>query len=372
MCTTGIQAFDTLNFDKVLEVHNIVGQRYNYEGYPELHNLYKINQIFSKSPYGEIVDRSGNTAYPFKLHTRCPWQGPIQSMSLEEVCEQTVIDLTSTHPAPYYVFWSGGIDSHLALISLLKIVDHKDIVVVCNQFSINEAPIFYHNHILGKLKTFDSQQQLPNGCTLITGELGDIVWGILDDSFINDPDVRKYLYRPWQEYFELKNKNSDFLSYADQFMQSSGKSIDTLLEARWWFYFLAKSQSKAIQKILKLDWLASKSKIVHFYENTYFDTWSYNNTDKFIVGYDWKTYKMPAKELIYKYDKDEDYLKNKIKQYSASLEAVKLANIDNFSFNQPLFITDTYDCPVMPSEPFFSKNLYKELYYEKYKHLFIQ
>ena len=372
MRPSGIQAFDTLNFDRVLNFHNVQGQRYNYQGYPELHNLYKINQVFSSLPWGEIVDRSGKTPYPFKVHIRRPWLGPVQPMTLEQVCDQTVRDIISTQPAPYYIFWSGGIDSQLALVSFLKAVDHKDIVVICNQSSIDESPTFFNNHISGKLKTIDSQGPLPQDGTAITGELGDTVWAILDDGFMTNPDVIKHLYRPWQEYFELKNKDVDFLSFADKFMKSSGRPIDTLFEARWWYYFIAKSQGKATQKILKLDWYGPKFNIVHFYENDYFDSWSYFNTDSFIKGYDWKSYKMPAKEIIYKYDNDKNYLENKVKEYSNFIVIAKIADLNNFSFNHPLFITDTNDRPHMPSEPFFSKKLYEELHYEKYKHLFNQ
>lgn len=368
----GIQSFDSLNFDQVLNLHGVSGERYNYQGYPELHNLFKINQVFSSSPWGEIVDRSGNTTYPFKIHIRLPWSGPKKLMSLEEVCYQSVIDIVSNYPAPYNIYWSGGIDSQLALVSFLKVVKHEDIVVYHNKSSVAESVNFFNNHISGKLKTVNSYGPLPQTGTVITGELGDTVWAILDDGFMNNPDVIKYLYKPWQEYFELKNKNIDFLEYASQFMKSSGRPIDTLFEARWWFYFLTKSQSKATQKPLKLAWHGSNFKIAHFYENDYFDTWSYHNTDRFIDGYDWKTYKRPAKEVIYQYDKDKNYLENKSKEYSNSVVVDRISNLNHFSFTHPLFITNNDERIVLPTEPFFSKNLYKELYYEKYKHLFNQ
>lgn len=372
MLATGIQTFDTLNFDKVLNFHNIIGQKYNYKGYDKLHYLYKINQVFSKKPWGDIIDRSNNTSYPFKLYIRCPWQGPGKHLSLEDTCAETVLTIIENLPAPYYIYWSGGIDSTLALISFLKHVNHKDIVVVYNEFSVNEAKNFFTNHILGKLETHDSKNALPSDCTVITGELGDTVWGILDDGFIKDPEVIKYLYKPWQEYFINKNDNADFLSFVAMFFQSSGRPIKNLLEARWWFYFLIKSQSKATQKVLRLEWSGISPQVIHFYENHYFDTWSYNNTDKFITGLDWTTYKMPAKELIYKYDDDIDYYKNKVKEYSNSMERINVSNLGHWTFNQPLFVTDNYEKPKMPSEPFFSENLYKELFYEKYKHLFMQ
>lgn len=372
MHTTGIQTFDTLNFDRVLKFHNIEGQNYNFKGYDKLHYLYKINQVFSKNPWGDIIDRSNCTPYPFKLHIRCAWHGPGRSLSLEDTCAETVKSIVEKLPAPYYIYWSGGIDSTLALVSFLKQVDHCGIVVVYNNFSINEGPNFYTNHILGKLKTHHSKNAIPANVTVITGELGDTVWGILDNSFISDPEVIEYLYKPWQEYFILKNNNSNFLWFAETFFQSSGRPITTLLEARWWFYFLTKSQSKATQKILKLGWTGTRSQVIHFYENQYFDTWSYNNTDKFIVGLDWPTYKLPAKELIYNYDGDIDYYKNKVKEYSNSMEKETISNLNNFSFNQPLFVTNNYEKPIMPTEPFFSDHLYKELFYEKYKHLFGQ
>ena len=71
--------------------------------------------------------------------------------------------------------------------------------------------MFYKNHIENKLTQINVGQ--PYDGTIVTGEVGDIVWSYLDRAVLSDPDFVKYLYRPWQEFFALKNNNADFFIY---------------------------------------------------------------------------------------------------------------------------------------------------------------
>ena len=370
MISTGIQIFDTPNFDHVLNLHGVVGKNYNYQGYPELSHLYSINKIFSDKPWGEIVDRSGCTAYPFKLKIRLPWTAPSKAMDLDTVCDHTVQNIITANPAPYYIYWSGGIDSHLTLVSFLRSVDHNDIVVLLSEGSIVENPYFYENFIKNKLQTMDSKLPSPPGGTHITGDCGDTIWAILDESFLNNPTIRNYLYRPWREYFIKINPNPDFLQYCEQFMSRSQREITTLFEARWWFYLLCKSQSKAVYKHTTVLLDSGDVNLVNFYENTLFENWSYMNTDKIINGFDWKTYKWPAKEIIYKFDQNRDYLVNKSKGFSNHVIGYKVVRNLNINLDMPLFITDTNEKPTLSTEPFFSAAEYRQQYYSKYQHLF--
>lgn len=368
--TLSIQHFETCNFDNVLNFHGIQGRRYNYEGYLDLYQLYKINQIFSSKPWGEIIDRSGATRYPFKLHIRLPWTGPGKNIDLETVCDTTVRDIVAKNPAPYYIYWSGGIDSTLALVSFLKLVDKKDIIVCCSEGSIEENPNFYARHIKNHIVTLDSKQVSPQGGTHITGDCGDTIWAILEDSFLNNESIKKLLYKPWQQKFHQCSTDTKFLDFCEKFMASSGRPIDNLFEARWWFYFLMKSQSKAVYKMTSVLIDSPNINLVHFYENHYFDTWSYYNTDKMIKGFNWSTYKWPAKEIIYKFDNNQDYLKNKSKGYSYHAIAHKVYKNLDINFQMPLFITNNNDRPVLSTEPFWSATLYQEQHYQKYRHLF--
>jgi hypothetical protein len=78
-----------------------------------------------------------------------------------------------------------------------------------------------------------------------------------------------------------------------------------------------------------------------FFDNHEFQLWAINNSDKLI--YDtWKTYKQECKEIIYKYNKDNDYRINKTKW--GSLRGILTQK------RPTLFIDDTmkyhYDMPM--------------------------
>ena len=66
----GIQWFSHKHFDQILKLHGQSGKSYNFDGYKDLHNLYLINCVFSSAPWGDIIDRSGKTNYPFKIHIK--------------------------------------------------------------------------------------------------------------------------------------------------------------------------------------------------------------------------------------------------------------------------------------------------------------
>ena len=364
-----IQAF--LNqriFDKILNLHGIIGKDYDYESYDDLKLLYDINKIFSNMPYGEIIDRTGYTKYPFKVHIRLPWIVPTKPVNLETACENKIKEIAAINPEQFYIYWSGGIDSTLMLVSFLKLIEHNRITVILSKRSIDEYPNFYENFIRNKLKILTLSDDIPkdNGIHII-GDPADTIWAILDHSFMEGEAV-SYLYKPYQEWFAYRGADDNFLEKTDAFMKRSGREIKTLFEARWWYYLNCKSQSKCVISInSRFD---INKNFCPFYESNDFDTWSFYNTDRMIVGTDWKTYKFPAKEIIYKFAKDKDYLLNKSKDYSDD-PINQLFKVPVFFRDTPLFITDDYQQPILSSGFFFSENIYKQELYETYKHLFM-
>jgi len=366
----GIQWFDHNHFDQILKLYDYPDGLYNNKNYKDLNNLYLINCVFSSAPWGDIIDRSGNTNYPFKVHIRNTWKTPdvsLKKINLESACNSRVEEIIDTLAAPYNLYWSGGIDSTLMVISFLKRINHKDVNICLTNSSIEENRFFYENFIKKNNHCFvDIQKHIPAG-TNITAECGDSIWAALDHSFFFS-DTKEYVFKNWQEYFELKNKDPNFLEFAFNFMKQSQRPITTLLEARWWFYFLCKHQSKATNLLIRhhhldIEWIS-------FYESGDIETWSWFNIENIIKGHNWLTYKFPAKEIIYNFDKNLDYYNNKTKGYSMGLH-----NPNNYFnldlFYQPLFITDNLEKPILSTEPFFSKEAYKQEFHEKYKHLFL-
>jgi len=366
----GIQWFSHTHFDQILKAYGVFGESYKYNGYKDLHNLYLINCVFSSAPWGDIIDRSGKTNYPFKVHIRNKWKTPnskLKNIRLESACNSRVEEIINKFSAPYNLYWSGGIDSTLMVISFLKRVDAKNINVCLTNDSIKENTSFYENFIKNNNHYFvDIRNNFPKG-TNISADCGDTIWAALDHSFFFG-DTKDYVFKNWQEYFELKNKDSNFLESASNFMKAAERPITTLLEARWWFYFLYKHQSKATALLIQhhhldINW-------VSFYESSDIETWAWFNIENIIKGNNWLTYKFPAKEIIYNFDKNLDYYNNKTKEYSMGLHMpINYFNLDLFC--QPLFITDDLEKPILSTEPFFSKESYRQEFYEKYKHLFV-
>jgi hypothetical protein len=363
-----IQSFvNQTNFDRILNLHGIIGKDYDYEGYDDLKLLYDINKIFSNNPYGEIIDRTGNTKYPFKIHVRLPWKIPYKPIELETACENRVKEITTTDTEYFYIYWSGGIDSTLMLVSFLKLVDHNKITVILSDRSIGEYPDFYHSFIKDKLKVLTLADVIPedNGVH-ITGDPADTIWAILDHSFI-EGEAGSYLYKPYTDWFRYRGADDNFLEKTDDFMRRSGRTISTLFEARWWYYLNCKSQSKCVSITSRFN---INKNYCAFYESYDFDTWSFYNTDHMILGNDWKTYKYPAKKIIYNFDKNLNYLTNKSKDYSDD-PINQLYKTPIVFRNTPLFVTDDYHQPTLSSGFFFSENIYKQDLYETYKHLFM-
>jgi hypothetical protein len=362
-----IQAFPNQKiFDRVLNCHNIIGKNYNYQGYEDLYFLFNLNKIFSNSPYGEIIDRTNNTKYPFKINVRLPWKTPVKEIDLETACENKIKQISLLNPEQYYVYWSGGIDSTLMLVVFLKLIDHNKITVILGNRSIEENPEFYNNFLDGKIKLLPISGNIPTDGIHITGDPADTIWAILDHSFMED-ESGKYFYKPYEDWFRYRGADDNFLEKTLKFMNTSGREIKTLFEARWWFYLNCKSQSKSTSIITRFK---VGQNFCPFYESEDFDAWSYYNTDRMIIGNDWSTYKYTAKEIIYKFDKNLDYYKNKSKEYSN--EPMKLTEMSpSYYRTMPLFITDDYRKPFLSSGFFFSDDIYKKELYETYKDLFM-
>ena len=371
--STSIQSFDSKNFSDVLNCYGIIVKgKYNYHGFNDLYNLYKLNTMFSSSPWGDIVDRSGNTKYPFKLHIRNKWKKPnvnTANIDLETACNNRVEEIISQHLPPYNIYWSGGIDSTLVLISFMKRVNYKDIIVHHTIGSVIENQYFYENIIKPNLLTNIEFNPLTAKGTNISGDCGDTIWAALDNSFFHTTPIKEYVYKPWQHWFKKKINDTDFMNFAEKFMSTAGRPIITLLDARWWFYLLCKSQNKAtLPYYIHYD---SSLNLVPFYESTEIETWAWHNLENIIKKDQWNTYKWPAKEIIYKFDKNKDYYQYKCKENSATLDLTYSKQVKKIIVNIPLFITENLEKPLLSTSPFFSSSVYKMELYEKYKHLFV-
>lgn len=288
----------------------------SYCGSVEYKKLYQINRIFSNSPWGMLHDSTNHVAHPFNIQTKVKYKYRSCEKTFEQVCIDVAKKIVSGTDKPFAILWSGGIDSTAALVSMLQTADHSKITVVCNHKSIKEAPHFYQDVIQGQIKTIPIHEwccQAEDFFT-ISGDAGDTVWGVLDDSFWESHS--ESIHQPWKQYVSPNNVDIDFV---DEFCSWSGTDINTLVDLRTWFYLCCKWQDKSMRAYEKRPGLSNINATGFYDYGDSFQVWTMNNLDK-IIGNKWNEYKLPAKKFIHQFYKDDDYLQNKTKEVSVSIE----------------------------------------------------
>ena len=211
------------------------------------------------------------------------------------------------------LLWSGGIDSTVALVALLQTVPagHK-IVVYCNLNSINENPKLYSLLLNNKNVIFENSSVMPSGnpMQLITGELGDQIFGSdLLYKIVNNfgflqlrEDYEVILPRLFTARCGAELGNKLYERYKPIAAEAPFR-LKTAFDFIWWWNFTQKWQCVKFRKDCLL---SPEIKTLHFFESEEFQLWSVNNHDKKITT-NVQSYKLPAKEFIFEFDKNETY-----------------------------------------------------------------
>lgn len=309
--------------------------------------LYKINRCFSTNISGMLHDTSNHVPHPFNIKTLSSYQYSEQTKSFGELCLDAAAKISNTTDRDIAVCWSGGIDSTAALVALMQTVPLDRITVVCNHASIDEFSSFYEQKIKNRVNVMTSSDLTQNYSNFysVTGDGGDTVWGLIDNSFLANNQHR--MHKPWQDCIDRTvMKDMDFV---EEFCSWSGVDIHSWLNLQIWFHMCCKWQDKCMRPYGLMQDLTSKD-IVPFYNvDASFQNWSINNLDK-IIGDTWQDYKIPAKQFIHQYHQDVDYLKNKSKINSITLEQDMASH---YQFYRRIAVAADYSGPRLPSWPFF-------------------
>ena len=329
------------------------------EKFAEFPKLYTAPMAF--------IDRTGTVKTPLRTKSLFPMpQMRTFTKTYEEVCNERAVYL-HTHAkklgVPLYIMWSGGIDSTLALVSLLKNAtaeQKKNMTVLLNEHSIAENPRFYHEHIQGKLRR-DSSTFYFNlfgaEAVITSGELNDQVFGAESGRAFMQRFGANVIHQPYDRgiYLTLFTERMGptmapfYVDLYERFKDSAPIDIVTNNDVNWWFGFAIGWQSDVLRPLSfiaerntkKITWDYLTKCYLPFCNTEDFQLWSMNNLDKRIKD-TWNTYKWPAKDVIYGYTEDTGYRDTKTKK--ASLQTVhknqkKFHLIDsalNFSYDDDL------------------------------------
>jgi hypothetical protein len=262
--------------------------------------------------------------------------------NFEELCEKrarSLLDRAISTNRKLTIMYSGGIDSTLIMVSLLKVATDRElkenVIVLLTQASIFENENLFKNYILKKCNiesTFDFTHFLGNNkYIVVTGETGDQLFGSMAtrNFFIKygkEFVFGKATYEKIEKIFldthltnETLNKkeSSKVILPLFNLIEKAPLKITSVYHFFWWLNFTLKWQSvytrtlaytkPKYEKTLKME-----DNYFAFFSDDEMQLWVMNNPDKLIKN-DYKSYKYIAKDIIYKFDKNEDYWKNKVK-----------------------------------------------------------
>jgi hypothetical protein len=328
-----------------------------------------------------LVDRSGliQMPYDFAIYDDFKMPIPDNSFNLEyqDCCEKRareIIELSDKLQLPIKILWSGGIDSTLIIVTFIKLLGlnaAKDrIIILLSTSSIQENYNFYRNYVKDfKCESGYKIESLLDGSSIvITGEYNDQIFGTelannmkkyFRGSYnYNDPYDRDKWFdyivgkdngpkifqesfdSPYQDLGELEtNSWLDLIEYT---AENSGLGLSSMFDYWWWFNFNFKWQSIYFRLLIRADpehriIITSefcKKHLIYFFADQRFQQWAFHKRNSYSLDR-WQNFKLPAKQIIYEFDKNDDYFFNKLKKGS-------LYQILNDT-NKCLAITDTFE-----------------------------
>ena len=349
---------------------NVATHQQNFH-LPGVEQFSKFFQIFN--PTVVFLDRTNTIQIPFRVKSLFPMpEMRPMTKTFEEICNERAIELLTRADqlqVPLNVFYSGGIDSTLVLVSLLKNAtpaQKANLVVLLSEESIMENPNFYRDHIYGKLRV-DSVNMFPHligqARVFVGGEHNDQLFGSdmmgklitqFGPSIIQKPYDRAVFFEFFNGILEDKAGTEFYLDLFERLKTAAPVAIVTNQDYLWWINFSLKFQTVFMRMLcrtaprniarINADYISTYYN--HFYNTEDFQLWSMNNMDKKIKD-QWKTYKWVCKDIIYEYTKDAEYRDNKLKRGSLYFlllqqEAYNFID-DSMGFHRELDVMEYYN-----------------------------
>ena len=294
-----------------------------------------------------LIDRTQTLDDGIQFHiidkmTYTPTQKSFESICFERA--DSILDNAIKSNRNISLLWSGGIDSTTTLLALYIQAKKRDAIhkinVLLSSHSILEFENFFTKIIQTELKyqvinppiyTYMNPLDI-----MITGELGDQLFG---SDFLEEYIQQGLHTLPYEDILpQIASEKLDSIKDADsllKFLEPQIKKsiipIRTLYDYIWWLNYSMKWQYVTFRIISNTLYSNIPFKLednfINFFQNHDFQEWALRD-NSFKIKTEWKSYKYIAKEFIYKYFEDEEYLENKTKEQS-------LANVirENTSFS---------------------------------------
>lgn len=290
----------------LLYLHPLISHKLPYS-YPTTYPFDQmVNRVFPEQQldpyhYTLVVDRYHDIkALPQNTKT-------VEQMCLERAQQLNMID------DDLYVMYSGGIDSTAVVVSMIETYSKEELSrvhLLMSHNSIAEFPDLWP--IL--LKKFNGrihssyQPLVPilNKGQIVTGELGDQIFGSDIILAVANAVGEQYIFEPWQKSipptlaglfnWDLR-QTAAFIKRYDHTLAECPFPIRTAFDWCWWFNYTNKVQH-VIHRLFIFDNLGKLfDRVHHFYYTKDWQRWSLDNHDMKIMK-SLVTYKWPLKKFI--------------------------------------------------------------------------
>ena len=228
-----------------------VGELFRHKDQTSHNLIIDINRIFSTKPKFEPIDRTLQTVSPYRICVSRPWKIPQHKLTLDNALEQRVKKLSLSNQK-INVFWSGGIDSTATVTAFLKhLANLSQLRILYSPYSTYEHPgyvDFLKNFPQAEMVDISGEIYLNDQFDgmFITGDGGDELNASLDESYFEHYGFN-HLHSGWKDFFYKQTKKLNFVDNlvekCEQHFLAAGRPIETILEARWWFYATCKNRS---------------------------------------------------------------------------------------------------------------------------------
>jgi len=262
--------------------------------------------------FPNLIDRTETIdfGHDIKIVNTIPENYRNFNKSFADICDERGEEIKNKTDKPISVLWSGGIDSTVAIVSLMKA--GAKVNVLYSQNSIDEYPNFfkqYQNHPLltweHDLRDEHFERWFDKDQLFVTGELGDQIFGsdkmmrIFDK--INEP------------YHLLLNDNMGEI--IEPQLKFAPIEIKTIYDFLWWMNFSLKYQFVLFRIYSVFHKRLKWGDLEHFFMAQDFQKWSMVNHDMKIKT-EMDSYKWIAKDYIFDFTGDASYRDNKLKHGS--------------------------------------------------------
>jgi hypothetical protein len=291
--------------------------------------------------------------------------------SFDELCQERareLLDHSKNTNRKLVIMYSGGIDSTMILVSVLKIATDaelkNDIIVLLNQYSIAENNSFYYDHIIKKFRIESSylfHAFLGNDkYVVVNGEGGDQLFGSAVSANIFKNKGAEYIFQSptnnviseiFNNQINDEEASNKIATVLDKVVAAAPIPIDTVYHYFWWINFALKWQSVYARTVAYTDnvyrqTVKPEENYFIFFGTPEMQLWSMNNTDK-LIGNTWASYKFHCKDIIYDFNGDADYRDNKLKLGSlisvVSTKQIAKALGTNWQFYMDEYPEDIWD-----------------------------